>query len=123
MHMVEAEDWANAFFDSLLPYINWTVQHNPERAYKIADNLMVVWSAVREADGRRWVHVSLSRPSRLPSWDDVREVKDTFIGRDRRALQILPPQSEYVNKHKYVLHLWHCLDDDGLPDFRHEGQI
>jgi hypothetical protein len=59
----------------------------------------------------------------MPSWEDCRLVKDTFIGRDRRALQILPPASEYVNIHPYCLHLWSCLDGAGLPDFRHGGQI
>jgi hypothetical protein len=121
---IDAEPWAEEFFESLAPFINWTISHHPTlSARKIADTLMVVWSARKEADGRRWVHVSLSRPSRLPSWEDVRKVKDAFIGRERKALQILPPQAEYVNIHNHVLHLWHCLDGDGLPDFRVEGMI
>lgn len=122
---VEAEEWAEAFFASLQPWLNWTVHDSPAgvHARKIGDTMLVIFSAQRERDDRRWVHVSVSRPSRLPSWDDLREVKDTFIGRDRRALQILPPRAEYVNFHKNVLHLWHCLDGDGLPDFRHDGMI
>ena len=121
---VDAEPWSIEFFKSLQPLLNWTVHLEPHlHCRKIADTLLVIWSGRKEADGRRWVHVSMSRPSRLPSWGDVREVKDAFIGRERRALQILPPQSQYVNLHKYVLHLWHCVDDDGLPDFRVEGMI
>jgi hypothetical protein len=121
---VEAEDWAIAFFKSLGPFINWTIHRDPTlHARKIADTLLVLWSGRTEKDGRRWVHVSCSRPSRLPSWEDVREVKDAFIGRDRRALQVLPPQDQYVNMHKHCLHLWCCVDDDGLPDFRVEGLV
>jgi hypothetical protein len=122
---VVAEEWSEAFFRSNQPWINWNVYNDPRgvHARKIGDTLLVIFSGQRERDGRRWAHVSMSRPSRLPSWDDVREVKDTFIGRDRRAIQILPPQAEYVNLHKNVLHLWHCLDGDGLPDFRIDGQI
>ncbi len=89
----------------------------------VAAPLTVICSARPEADGKRWMHVSCSRPSRLPSWDDLRLVKDTFIGRERKALQVLPPQSEYVNCHPYVLHLWACLDGDPLPDFRRNGTI
>ena len=60
--------------------------------------------------GERWHHVSLSRPDRLPSWYDVRMVKNLFIGDDREAYQVLPPESEYVNTHPFVLHLWRPLD-------------
>jgi hypothetical protein len=89
----------------------------------IAMPLRVICSAQLERDNRRWMHVSCSRPNRLPSWEELRLVKDTFIGRDRKALQVLPPQAEYVNIHPHVLHLWSCLDGDGLPDFRWFGQI
>jgi len=85
--------------------------------------LTVMVTAKRERDERRWLHVSVSHTSRLPDWKDLREVKDIFIGRERRALQVLPPESEYVNIHPRVLHLWCCLDGDGLPDFRVGGAI
>lgn len=85
--------------------------------------LKVMVTAKRERDERRWLHVSVSHERRLPDWNDLREVKDIFIGRERRALQILPPESEYVNIHPRVLHLWACLDGDRLPDFRVAGSI
>lgn len=85
--------------------------------------LRVICSARLEADGKRWMHVSCSRQDRLPDWQDLRLVKDTFIGRDRLAIQVLPRASEYVNCHPRVLHLWSCLDSDPCPDFRHEGMI
>jgi len=79
--------------------------------------LIVIVSASVEGDCKRWLHVSLSRATSIPSWEDVREVKDAFIGTDRKAIQVLPRASEYVNINPYVLHLWHCVDGDGLPDF------
>lgn len=85
---------------------------------KIGDDLMVLCSQSVEADGRMWFHVSMSRPTRLPTWQDVRRVKDAFIGKDQKAVQVFPPQSEYVNIHPHVLHLFHCMDGDVLPDFR-----
>jgi len=85
--------------------------------------LKVMMTAKIERDERRWLHVSVSHNDRIPDWRDLREVKDIFIGRERRALQVLPPEAEYVNIHPRVLHLWSCLDGDGLPDFRVAGVI
>ena len=87
------------------------------------DGLRVIVSASRERDGKRWLHASMSRPNSLPSWGDVRDVKSVFVGDHRTAVQILPPESEYVNIHPYVLHLWCCLDGDIVPDFVTEGMI
>ena len=90
---------------------------DPGEAFISGDDLRVLRSVGIELDGRRWLHVSCSRASRLPSWEDLRRVKDQFIGKDAVALQVLPRQSDYVNLHPYVLHLWCCLDGDATPDF------
>jgi hypothetical protein len=79
--------------------------------------LRVIASAALEEDGKWWLHVSASRYNRLPSWEDLRRVKDIFVGPNAVAYQVLPMQSEYVNINPFVLHLWHCLDQDPLPDF------
>lgn len=71
-----------------------------------------------------WVHVSLSKPNKLPTWAEVREVKNIFIGRKEKAIMILPCDDEYVNIHPYCLHLWCNLNQDVLPDFtRGTGMI
>lgn len=90
---------------------------------RIGDELMVTMSESLESDGRTWIHVAFSRPTRLPSWSDMKRVKDAFIGKERRAISVLPRASEYVNIHPYCLHLFACLDDDGLPDFRRGGAL
>lgn len=87
------------------------------------DRLMVIISGNTERDRKRWIHVSYSRPTRTPSyWDTVR-VKRDFIGDDHKAISVHPAKSEHVSIHPFCLHLWHCVDGDGLPDFRHHGQI
>ncbi len=91
------------------------------RFYRYADGLGVIISGCTEGDGRRWLHVSASHKNRPPTWDKMCEVKRLFIGPDLRAIQVHPPASEYVNIHPYCLHLWACLDGDGLPDFRKDG--
>jgi hypothetical protein len=85
------------------------------RAFASKDGLLVLLSREAHEDGRRWLHVSVSRRSRLPSWEELRVVKNLFIGPERDAVQWLPPASEYVNAHNYCLHLWHCLDGRIVP--------
>lgn len=83
--------------------------------------LNVIMGAEMFSDGSVWLHVSLSRRSRLPDWQDVREVKDVFIGDDRAAVQVLPSKVEYVNHNPHVLHIWSPVVGCQLPDFRRDG--
>lgn len=87
------------------------------------DGLKIAFSANRERDGKVWLHASMSRRSRLPDYEDMVAVRNVLFGPERKAIQILAPDSEHVNIHPYCLHLWSCVDGDGLPDFRHGGQI
>lgn len=48
-----------------------------------------------------WHHISLSRRNKLPSWADVREVKDLHRARPLRA--------------PFTLHLWSRLDAPTVP--------
>lgn len=77
----------------------------------------VIISVSREADGRRWVHVSTSFATRVPTYAELAEVKRLWIGDDRRAMQLFVERAKHVNLHPHTLHLWHCVDGDGLPDF------
>ncbi len=109
--------WARAALPRVLPATWRTLRETPDGAMYERNGLRVIASGATEADGRRWLHVSCSRPNRIPDWDDLRTVKDLFIGADRKAVQVFPPKAEYVNINSNVLHLWCCLDGDGLPDF------
>ena len=53
-----------------------------------------------------WEHVSVSRPDRTPSWEDMAAVKDLFWADDETVIQFHPCKSAYINKHPYCLHLW-----------------
>jgi hypothetical protein len=85
--------------------------------------LGAMFSVERERDGKRWIHISVSHRDRIPTWDELRHVKDWMIGKDKLAIQVLPPEAQYVNEHPRTLHLWHCLDGDPTPDFRHHDMI
>lgn len=79
--------------------------------------LRVMASISEEADGRDWLHVSLSYADRLPDYSDLLRVKETFIGRERTALQVFAPHSRRRMERAYCLHLYACLDAEALPDF------
>ena len=68
--------------------------------------LVVLFSLSTMNDGTYFVHCSLSRRSRLPSWQDVKVVKDAFLGEDVEAFHVLPKKEEYINLHPFCLHLW-----------------
>ena len=40
-----------------------------------------------------------------------------FIGKDRKAVLVFPPEKEKINIHPYCMHLFACLSEDVLPDF------
>ena len=94
---------------------------NIQKRYLRNDGMSVI-CGMENHDGKWWLHVSCAKPDRLPTWEDLKEVKNTFIGRYKKAIQILPNEKEYVNIHPYCLHLYNC-DNDMLPDFIHEGQL
>lgn len=53
-------------------------------------------------------HTSLAHPSRLPTWEELKEVKEEFHG-DVFVFQALPPSAVYINVHNYCFHLWEYL--------------
>jgi len=61
---------------------------------------------VISGDGEGWEHVSVSTPIRCPSWEEMTFVRDLFWGPEECVMQLHPPKSQFVNNHKYCLHLW-----------------
>lgn len=57
-------------------------------------------------DGSIFIHVSTAHPHRLPSWEELKKVKDEFIGENVAAYHVLPAKKDFVNVHNFCLHLW-----------------
>jgi hypothetical protein len=53
-----------------------------------------------------WEHVSVSRKTCCPTWDDMCFVKKAFWLPTETVVQYHPPESDYVNNHENCLHLW-----------------
>lgn len=82
--------------------------HQHQKWFRRLDGLVVIVSE-DEMGGQLWLHVSCSYKDKYPKWSDLKEVKDVFMGRERRAYQLLPKQSEIVDEELYCLHLWSSL--------------
>lgn len=78
------------------------------------DGLQAIFALEAHADGN-WMHLSVSRPKKLPTWVELVSAKIDFLGPEVAAVQILPPESQWVNAHAYTLHLWHYLDGPRWP--------
>lgn len=73
--------------------------------------------------GLGWDHVSVSvldtesqmHPDRCPTWEEMVFVKNVFWDKEEEVIQFHPRQSEYVNNHEFVLHLWRPNDGREIP--------
>ena len=125
----EIEGWEEAAIEELRPRVlpaSWTVEtwdpKSGSGSYR-GPGLYVITTVAREDDGKRWLHVSFSRKDRIPSYEDLRLIKELFVGRDRLAVQVFPAARKHVNYMETCLHLWHCLDGDPCPDFTRGGDL
>lgn len=96
--------------------MHWTKEKRGRKGRKVVLSTVMMTGMV-EQDGRRWLHLSFSHPGRLPTWTEFVAVKELFLGREAKAIQVIPPRSEHVNIHPHCLHLFECVDGDPLPDF------
>ena len=72
--------------------------------------------------GRKWWrHVSISRKQGrgLPSYEDIMEVKQMFIGDNNIAIQVLPKKEDHYSgpPGSGVLHLFMPIGHNPLPNF------
>lgn len=86
----------------------------------VLDRKLIIIHAGDHTDGKRWIHASMSHPMRVPTYAELKELKEDFIGRDRKCIMVFPEQQYHVNLHENVLHLWSCLDEWGIPEFSGE---
>lgn len=66
-------------------------------------------------DGMEHVSISHRNPRKLPTWNDMAKLKDMVFRPTEMAVQLHPPEKEYVhsvNGLENVLHLWRPIDGD-----------
>ena len=79
-------------------------------------NGLSVIASVGKYNGVEWLHVSFSRRSRMPTYDDLQLVKREFIGNNKKAVMVFPEEKNYVNIHPNCLHLWYSAENP-IPEF------
>jgi hypothetical protein len=70
----------------------------------------IIAIASNGSDEVPWEHVSLRardyKGERCPTWAEMCHAKDLFWEKNECVVQFHPPEEDYVNHHKHVLHLW-----------------
>jgi hypothetical protein len=64
------------------------------------------------SNGMGWEHASVSAQGRTPTWDEMQYIKEMFWEPEDVVMQLHPPESEYMNFHRYCLHLWRPLEEE-----------
>jgi len=83
----------------------------------------VLTSVAIESDDRLWFHASISRfDLKMPTYDDLYWLRENFF-QGTWAMQYFPPEEQHISHHGTCLHLWTCLEDLQMPDFRKLGTI
>lgn len=70
-------------------------------AFEFKDGLRTIISS-----GGGWEHVSVSRRSRTPSYEDMCRIKDIFWPDTQTVMQLHVPKDDHINCHEFCLHLW-----------------
>jgi hypothetical protein len=86
-------------------------------SYRNLLSMLIVRESVHEHNGERWLHVSISHSSRMPTWGELRTVKSIWFGNNRTAYHVLPRRELYTEDKDdaYTLHIWCPLDSDPFP--------
>lgn len=58
------------------------------------------------ADGGGWDHVSVSTATRIPTWEEMEQIKRLFFQDTETAMQLHVPPADHINCNPYTLHLW-----------------
>jgi hypothetical protein len=83
-------------------------------AFKIHMASKTIYCIADDGEETGWEHVSVRiserkgkiLTDRTPTWNEMCLVKDLFWDKEDCVIQYHPAESEYVNQHKFVLHLW-----------------
>jgi hypothetical protein len=101
----------------------WTDLNRVWRVKKGVFRGGLIFASVAIYDDQLWYHVSFSLSDRIPSYEQMAWVRQTIFSPTLKVLQIFPPLDEHYSFHPNCLHLWACLEEDLLPDFRTMGVV
>lgn len=62
-------------------------------------SMNIVSSIITLKGGQQYIEIDISKDGRFPDWPEVRTAKNAFIGKDKEAFCVIPPD-EYWNDFK-----------------------
>jgi hypothetical protein len=62
------------------------------------------------SSGNGWDHVSVSLPTRTPSWREMEFIKRLFFKPDETAMQLHVRPEDHINLVASCLHIWRPID-------------
>ena len=68
--------------------------------------LLVIASSGDLPGGAPWDHVSVSLPTRCPTWEEMEHVKRRFFFPHETAMQLHVAEGEHISNHPFCLHIW-----------------
>lgn len=70
-----------------------------------------------------WEHLSVSMPSKTPSWDQMCVMKEIFFEDEEECFEYHPKKSDYVNIHPHCLHIWRPVIQERLNAYASIGLL
>lgn len=93
-------------------------EDKPSKVY-LKGEVAVIFSDDDQYEGEnsdKWRHVSLSCRKRLPTWEEILDVRYSFFPKNAHVIQIFPPSKDYINIHPNCFHLWQNKSRSIIPD-------
>lgn len=95
-------------------YHGWRYQQVRKNGKEVPKGLRVIASVDPHPEYGPLLHVSLSFPNRLPTWEDIKQVRAAFYSPNIDCMMVLPRAEHYVNLHSFVFHIWQCPQGWGM---------
>ena len=70
-----------------------------------------------------WEHLSVSTPTKTPTWDQMCAMKEAIFDDEEEAVQYHPKKSEYVNVHPHCLHIWKPNYNSIVSMYQNQGFV
>lgn len=88
------------------------LDHTTLRNYEMGPCMILVAQEPTGPGGALLWHLTISTPSRYPTWDEIKIARYRLLPHDIDVAMILPPPDEYVNVEEQdcVMHLWQVVD-------------
>ncbi len=80
-----------------------------EEYYTHSSGISALPSVNKMDDNSRWYCIYCYKLDKMPTWEEMYEIKRIFVGDDREALMVFPLHEDYVSS-RFGIHIWASAD-------------